>query len=231
MKFNWEKMKGKVIHCDTEEKATELLNECNNHEWQTKAIERAWEYYKDKTCFEIKATVNDIYFCSIDYYKNEEHREVLEFEDVIIPDKPKICEILGVETNELFKLKTAGGDIPLPFEYYITDDGSFLNENDFNSPSICVDTINGKFKVVKIPKYTDEQKEAFKALKTLGFNYIARDEEGCILSYESKPHKANYDTFWTCMPEHKDYKSCEIINDIFPFIKWKDKEPFEIPEV
>ncbi len=147
----------------------------------------------------------------------------------IIPDKPKLCEILGVETNELFKLKTAGGDIPLPFKYYIADDGSFLNENDFNSPSIGVDTINGKFKIVKLPKYTEEQKEIFKALKVLGFNYIARDkQENALVAHQEKPTKLSNCHYWGM---NDDSRVSELDINLFPFITWNDDEPFEIPEV
>lgn len=230
MEFNWEKMKGSVIHCDTKGKANLLLHICKNKGWNIVGLENVWDRYETKTCFEILIDTKNVHYCDLKYYK-EENREVLEFENVIVPVKPKICEILGVDTNEEFEIRTTNGNKPLAFRYYINEYGQFFNADEFNSPSVGMDTINGKFKIVKIPKYTDEQKEIFKALKVLGYNYIARDSGDVAFSYETKPEKHQYD--WqsnneVCMA----LETSKILNaPHLNFIQWEDEQPFEIPEV
>lgn len=233
MKLDWEKIKGNVIHCDTEEKAKELLNVCSNHGCDTQYVEDTWKNYRDIMCYEINIEREDIYYGSIDYFINEEHREVLEFEDIIIPDKPKICEILGVEVNEEFGLKTSYGSILIDSKYYISEDGCFMSKNNnYNSPSLGLDTINGKFKIVKLPKWTDGQKEIFKALKTLGYNYMVRDSDYSIYAFEKKPTK-KLKYYWSS----EGIVSFELETDKIMnkphlnFINWEDEEPFEIPEV
>lgn len=149
-----------------------------------------------------------------------------------VEEKPRICEILGVEVGEKFLLRTAAGNMQLSSKYYINEFGKFLAaDNDFSSPVICLDTINGHFKIVKIPKYTEEQKEIFKALKTLGFNWIVRDSDNSIYAYESKPKKYEYD--WQSKDDVLiELSTSRILNaSHLCFIEWENKEPFEIPEV
>ena len=146
--------------------------------------------------------------------------------------KPRLCEILGVDVNEEFILKTEYGEIPIDCKYHISEDGCFLSENNFNSPNMGLETINGKFKIVKLPKYTDEQKEIFRALKTLGYNYIARDSDYSIYAFEKKPvKKLKY--YWSSDDIVSfELETSKILNaPHLNFIDWEDEEPFEIPEV
>ena len=231
MKFDLEKMKDKGIHCNTKEKSKELLKFLseNSYKWGSnveigKETDDKWLYYRENTVYHIsnnKVFAGSILNCNDD--------EVLKFEDVI---RPRICEILGVEVNELFELRTSGQNIPLEFKYYITEDGRFMSENNYNSPTLGLNVINGKVKIVKLPKWTEEQKEIFKALKTLGYNYIARDSDYSIYAFEKKPvTKLKY--YWSS----EGIVSFELGTDkimnksLLNFIKWEDKEPFEIPEV
>lgn len=233
MKFDWEKIKQKntVINCKTEEQAKllfEFLKE-KGITWASKSPSTFWYDEKEKTCY----NVDGIYlsYDSNEYFLNNNYT-ILEFEDVVIQDKPKICEILGVDVNELFELRTSGQNIPLEFKYYITEDGQFIAENNFNSPNMGLETINGKFKIVKLPKYTDEQKEIFKALKTLGYNYIARDSDYIVCAYEKKPvTKTKY--YWSSENIISfNLETDKILNNPhLNFVNWEDEEPFEIPEV
>lgn len=146
----------------------------------------------------------------------------------IISDKPRICEILDVEVNELFELRTSGQNIPLESKYYITEDGRFMSENNYKSPTLGLETINGKLKIVKLPKYTDEQKEIFKALKTLGFEYILCDKFQNLWATTTKKEDDNIN-IWN--KEVANNMGLNNFKDIFDFIKYEDEEPFEIPEV
>lgn len=66
------------------------------------------------------------------------------------------------------------------------------------------------------------------ALKNLGseFKFIARDkEENCLSAYTSKPYKGNVDWWLT------GGVWCELLEHLFPFIKWEDEEPYEIAKL
>lgn len=147
--------------------------------------------------------------------------------------KPRLCEILGVDVNEEFILKTTYGEIPIDCKYHISEDGCFMSENNFNSPNMGLETINGKFKIVKLPKYTNEQREIFKALKILGYNYIARDQNYSIFAFEKKP----IEKFKPCWRANGGGSIIGLETDKIlkaphlNFINWEDEEPFKIPEV
>ena len=53
--------------------------------------------------------------------------------------------------------------------------------------------------------------------------WIARDKNGSIWLYESKPTK--FENHWAV----DDNRPCIILNkNLFPEVKWKDKEPKEV---
>jgi len=90
--------------------------------------------------------------------------------------------------------------------------------------------LDERFSIWKREEFTDRQKEVFKALKLLGFNWIARDDiDDALLAYDEKPRKKG--GYWVVGEE--DY-TCDITYDFafdFDFIKGEDKEPFKIPEL
>lgn len=59
-----------------------------------------------------------------------------------------------------------------------------------------------------------------------GYNYIARDSDGELFIYEDKPKK--YRNTWS---DNEYYKSMELFNDLFKFIKWEDDKPYSIEEL
>lgn len=137
----------------------------------------------------------------------------------------KIFDMLGVEPNERFKID----DHKYCFIYYI-DENLIVRTDKTNFPSICnmLDILTGNVKIIKIPKYefTKEEKNILKGLKLLKFNYIVRDEDGKLMAYTDKPEKNYTLSIW-------QYQFGEItyVNpNIFNFIKWKDSEPFKIPD-
>lgn len=87
-----------------------------------------------------------------------------------------------------------------------------------------------KYLIWTCQEYTDKQKEVFKALKTLGFNWIARDK-GCddLYAYSENPWiNDDYDSDTWLNTE--DGRCASLDNNLFDFIKCGD-EPFKIPEV
>ena len=138
----------------------------------------------------------------------------------------KIFDILGVEPNEKFKIKYDG---KIYDGYYINKYLKLMvNKENFITSFTTLDIITGHIEIIKIPKYefTKEENDALKGLKLLKFNYIARNETGELIAYTDKPEKNYTLSVW-------QYQFGEItyVNpNMFKSIKWKDSEPFEIPD-
>ena len=220
MKFDLEKTKNNAIHCDTEKKANELLDFLAIQGY--KGSQDSWNTYKEKTCYDVCYEVEEdkrIMHSDCGWYQ-ERNYSILEFEDVV-SDKPRICEISGVEVGEIFEIEFGKGDSTKG--YFFDEKGYLYNSFKQELNRYIADILNGKLKIIKLPNYTDEQKEIFKALKLLGFNYIARDNDEDLIAYKSKPIKGSL--WWF---DEKD-DDIDLNKDDFKLIKWEDKEPFEIP--
>ena len=55
--------------------------------------------------------------------------------------------------------------------------------------------------------------------------YIARDEDGMLYAYRVKPIK------YTNQKWVDGYQKVEVQKDLFQFIKWEDREPYNIKEL
>lgn len=78
-------------------------------------------------------------------------------------DKPRICEVLGVEVGQNFKLK--GADMG----FYVDRDGIVKREEDEASiglPEICL-MINHPDRIIRKPRFTEQEVERAKAIKVL----------------------------------------------------------------
>lgn len=73
---------------------------------------------------------------------------------------------------------------------------------------------------------TKEQIKILKALKTLGFNWIARDKDDDLYAYNTKPKKLIYSWSIGSSATLLDFLTVE-----FDFIKWSDDEPTNIDEL
>ena len=74
------------------------------------------------------------------------------------------------------------------------------------------------------PKLTEDEKAILKVLLKEKYKWIARDKNGCLYVYASKPEKVI--TIWEgsglpMMP----------FNHLFQFIKWEDEEPYSIEDL
>ena len=77
--------------------------------------------------------------------------------------KPRICEVLGVEVGQNFKLK--GADMG----FYVDRDGIVKREEDDKSvglPEICM-MINLPDQIIRKPRFTEREVERAKAIKVL----------------------------------------------------------------
>ena len=78
-------------------------------------------------------------------------------------DKPRICEVLGVEVGQNFKLK--GADMG----FYVDKDGIVKREEDDKSvglPEICM-MINLPDQIIRKPRFTQQEVERAKAIKVI----------------------------------------------------------------
>ena len=69
----------------------------------------------------------------------------------------------------------------------------------------------------------------FKDFMKMGYKYIARDKDGAIFAYSSKPTKR--ETVWVVdIPPHTvdKLKDISLVSRMFTDVKWEDKKPFEI---
>ena len=75
----------------------------------------------------------------------------------------------------------------------------------------------------KEPKLTDDEKVILRNVP-YDYKWIARDIDGCLYVYESKPKKGI--TMW-----ESDGLPMIPFDHLFQFIQWEDKEPYSIEEL
>lgn len=121
--FNLKKFKNEdiVIHCDTEEKANDLLNYLDNLgiTWVSGSSllnYNNWEEYKQNTCYEFYN--KGISYADCEFYKDE-NCKIIEWE--IVDKKTRGFEIVSDEfkkTNEEITLPTRGSKISAGYDFY-----------------------------------------------------------------------------------------------------------------
>ncbi len=135
----------------------------------------------------------------------------LMFEEI---PKPKICEILGVDVDEKFRLlDDQENEFHKNDEYYINDKGRLLL-NGYDLSEKLADIINGYNLIIKLPFYQFNEDEIIilKGLWLNGYKYIVRDKCGDGLwAYDGKP--TQYSDFYD-HSEETDY-SVSLNDDFF----------------
>ena len=74
-------------------------------------------------------------------------------------------------------------------------------------------------------KLTRFEYEYLKVAKKEEFNFIARDGDGRLFLYKNKPFKSLDE--WIVASK----VCCRILDSLFKFVKWEDKEPYSIDEI
>ena len=94
-------------------------------------------------------------------------------------DKPRICEILGVEPGESFYIRGLEGT-----EFWIMDDGTFSTRpsNVPGSTKALLLTLDHPERIIRKPRFTEQEVEDAKAIKRMfgddNFTHIHKDEDG-----------------------------------------------------
>ena len=76
-------------------------------------------------------------------------------------DKPRICEVLGVEVGEYFRVDGIGG------EYQISDFGAICYTNAPLSVTELTQIINEKKKIIRKPRFTEQEVERARTIKVI----------------------------------------------------------------
>ena len=77
------------------------------------------------------------------------------------------------------------------------------------------------------PPLTDEQREQLKAIWTLGGRWLAKDGNGNVFAYDSKPEKREIYSHWN---NDEDGECFTVIRDlsVCSRVSWLDPEPYDI---
>lgn len=138
----------------------------------------------------------------------------------------KVFDLLGVELNEEFKIKGFNGDYLIDGKLKVMHRNSRM-DNWRMSLYTIVDFLEGKVKIIKLPALTEADKNAVRYLRDGGMKYVARDGNGLLYAYESKPLKTGCG--WRL--ENENIAPCRVFKNLFQFVKWEDEEPFCIEDL
>lgn len=102
------------------------------------------------------------------YVVEDDMPETAKHKEEANMDKPRICEVLGVEVGERFELKSTG------IVLLVNDDGKIHillshgehKETDLNV-NYLVNAINDPDRIVRKPRFTQQEAERAKAIKVL----------------------------------------------------------------
>lgn len=118
-------------------------------------------------------------------------------------DKPRICEILKVETGESFYIQGFDGVL-----FWIMDDGTFTTQpnNAPGSASALLRTLDNPERIIRKPRFTGQEVEDAKTILRMfgkdNFTHVTKDQDGwpSIMDGDGKdPH-----TGWCSIGMEKD---------------------------
>ena len=136
--------------------------------------------------------------------------------------KIDLCKIFGVEEGEEFKIYgyEAIYFIQNGYLYFIGDYGeqkSYLNINE----------VVGK-NIIKLPKKKEFSQDTLNFFKCIDkrWRYIAKDKNGTISAFGSKPTKKE-----RCWLNYEGFDCLDVFKDsLFTEIKWEDEEAIYIDD-
>lgn len=221
-----EKYVGKAVHCDTEKKAKELLKLARDFGWDWRGgeslIEESyWRFHQEDTCyvFYFDKTTG---WSLCEYYKSEDY-EIVEFEseEKKVKNTKKVFD-LGLFVDNKKQRGASLDEIINSIEVWVLECHGLTKEEMNKKNKIVLDKW---LKEVEVDvQLTAHEIEVLKALKVLGFNWIARDGNNYLFAYEEKPTRS-IEFFY------EDGINMMLDKDLFTFITWQDEEPTSIEEL
>jgi len=134
----------------------------------------------------------------------------------LIPDRPRICEVTGLNPLEQFNI--AG------FEkgpYHFNGEMSYLYNSDGEIRENYVPLIiNHPEKIIRTPQFSEEENKFFRLYVTGGYPFIARDKSNEIFGYAKAPSKVGNGEW------DNGCSWIKIPTDLFPSITFENS-PFD----
>ena len=239
-----EKYVNKAVHCNTEEKAKELLALALKHGWSAFRNEEIieityWHSHEENTCYRIDYD-NTMGWSNLSFYKSLGF-EVVEFES----EKKKVKKTkkvfdLGLYVDWSIKNKRGHSSISDDIKFWALEWHGKTEEemrktvslfgkhvlNEWMEEVEIKHAMNEWMKEVEV-KYelSEKEIEVLKALKVLDFEWIARDWDNTLFAYVSKPFKKG------AYFDGNGGNNTGLEDDLFTFISWEDGEPTNIEEL
>ena len=140
----------------------------------------------------------------------------------------EIFEFLNVEPNEIFQIEGSTNyyRINKDLQLFLSATDKTCNKKiwSLSGPYLTIaDFLCERNKIKKIIKLTEKEQLAINYARACGCNWLAKDKNGEIYAYPTKPQKS--DIMW-----FRDDTSSEIVEICIPisFLSWEDKTPYYI---
>ena len=144
--------------------------------------------------------------------------------------KIDLCKLFGVEEGEEFKVDAYVNWFS-NFKYKIRDNTllhSKLRENDFTVCSLSLNELKYIKEITKLPKKKQFSQDTLNFFKCIDkrWRYIAKDKNGTISAFGSKPTKKE-----RCWLNYEEFDCLDVFKDsLFTEINWEDEEPIFIDD-
>ena len=144
--------------------------------------------------------------------------------------KIDLCKLFGVAEGEEFKVDAYVNWFS-NFKYKIRDNTllhSKLRENDFTVCSLSLNELKYIKEITKLPKKKQFSQDTLNFFKCIDkrWRYIAKDKNGTISAFGSKPTKKE-----RCWLNYEGFDCLDVFKDsLFTEINWEDEEPIFIDD-
>jgi hypothetical protein len=144
-----------------------------------------------------------------------------------------LSEMLGVEREVDFGVKGYAVTFKIStfleeYEYLMYRWSPALDWREAEGSLLCSIIAKAPNNIIHLPPpLTDEQREQLRALYALGGRWIARDGNGNVFAYDSKPQKVMICCHWN---NEKNGECFTVIRDlsVCSLVSWSDLEPYDI---
>lgn len=122
-----------------------------------------------------------------DFVEPPKHKEEAD------TDKPRICEVLGVEVGKWFTFDM--------LDYKVAENGDMKWRSDYESGFInavaLLEMINHPDRIIRKPRWTEQEVEDAKAIRRIMSEYtdIVREKDGCVTHLFLTSEDVNVDYF------------------------------------
>ena len=144
--------------------------------------------------------------------------------------KIDLCRLFGVEEGEEFILETKDGwfnDLKYKIENNIIKVAT-IEYSDYSQSSFNLNEFVYIEKIIKLPKKKQFSQDTLNFFKCIDkrWRYIAKDKNGTISAFGSKPTKKE-----RCWLNYEGFDCLDVFKDsLFDKIHWEDEEPIYIDD-